>query len=251
MKHLFIAGCGRSGTTAIAKLIGSHQKIVMGLERFGHLVAKDSFSLTKEHFYPKRFVDVQPGDTFYDSFPEFYKWDENIYNKLNDNNLAYIGDKRPDLYLVYDELFKNFPNSKLIFVYRNIFDVAASWNKRVKGGVNWPATHDAKMSVHVWSYSLQHTIEAMEKYPDRIACVRYEDIFVNGHDISPLYSWLNLKVDAPTKKNLAISRHLSKQLAKERGENPLSDEEWEYCQHHAPFRYENAIDKVNILNPKQ
>lgn len=32
---LFIAGCARSGTSALAQLIGSHSKVVLGMERFG------------------------------------------------------------------------------------------------------------------------------------------------------------------------------------------------------------------------
>jgi len=113
-RYLFITGCARSGTTALAKLVGSHNNIIMGIERFGCLVSPKNFTMTKDHFKFDRFFDVKPGDTFYNNFDDFHKWDSNIRNKIK--TVKYIGDKRPDLYHVYDKLFAEFENAKVLFM---------------------------------------------------------------------------------------------------------------------------------------
>ncbi|HND14369.1 MAG TPA: hypothetical protein PLN78_05270, partial [Pseudomonadales bacterium] len=103
-KFIFVAGCARSGTGALAQLLSASDDIVMGMERFGHLESKGSFSLTPNHFEKERFFDVRDGDTFYGNFDEFHRHDKRIREKFD--SCIYIGDKRPDLYECYDEIFQ-------------------------------------------------------------------------------------------------------------------------------------------------
>jgi len=246
-KYLFIAGCARSGTSALAQLIGSHNQVVIGMERFGHLVTKDKFTLSEEHFTSERFLNIEPGDTFYNDFEKFHSWDENIIRKLNQGNLEYIGDKRPELYMVYDELIETFPNSKIIFIYRNIFDVAASWNKRAEEGINWPMHKNFKKAVHTWNYSLKTTIKAIQKYPDNICCIKYEDVLVDAKELTPLYNWLELNIDENTKtkqKNILMN---SKRLQEERKNFALSEDQQEYCNQNADYKLEEQLNSTKLV----
>lgn len=246
-KYLFIAGCARSGTSALAQLIGSHKEIVMGMERFGHLSLKNNFKLTKELFEAERFLNIHDDDTFYTDFKKFHAWDKDINIKVKNYDLKYIGDKRPELYTVYDELFQNFPEAKIIFIYRNVYEVAASWNKRAESKENWPASKDFKQAVYNWNNSLNLTIEALDKYQNNIVCLRYEDIFLNEMDLKPLYKWLDLEMDNATLEKYKNILFNSKRLQKERENFQLSEEQVNFCKNAASFRFEKQLDEIKII----
>jgi len=247
VKYLFITGCARSGTSALAQLIGSHGSIVMGMERFGHLVSHTNFTLTPEHFLPERFLDIRPEDTFYSNFSDFHCWDEFIYDKLNDNNLSYIGDKRPNIHLSYDQLFSRFPDALLIYIYRDIYDVAASWNKRAREKCDWSVSDNYKKAVHVWNQSLKYTKHALSKYPENIICVRYENAFIHMHDLLALYRKLNLDIDASSQEKLHEIQSISNVLKFKRNDHALSEKEISYCSKHASFSLEKELDQINLI----
>ncbi|WP_122894011.1 sulfotransferase family protein [Arcobacter peruensis] len=244
---LFIAGCARSGTSALAQLLGSNDKVVMGMERFGHLYNKNKFEASADLFETKRFLTIEDGDTFYTDLEKFHAWDPNIIKKLESVNYEYIGDKRPEIYEVYDEMFNTFPDSKIIFIYRNLYEVAASWNKRAEAKENWPATKDFKKAVYAWNDSLRLTVEAIDKYPNQIACIRYEDVFVNAIDLKPLYAWLNIDMDANTHSKLKNILINSKRLQDERKSFQLSDEQKLFCDSTANFRFEKELNNIKII----
>ena len=105
-KNLFIAGCARSGTSALVQLLTGSPKIVLGMERYGHLVQPDNFRLSPAHFIKERFLTLERDDTFYDNLLDFHKFDPNFVEKIDE--CEWIGDKRPDLYESYDQLFEAF-----------------------------------------------------------------------------------------------------------------------------------------------
>jgi len=247
-KYLFIAGCARSGTSALAQLVGNHSKIVMGMERYGHLVNKGDFKLTPQHFEPDHFMKIEPGDTFYDDFKKKHQWDDRIEEKLKENKYIYIGDKRPKLYEVYDELFETFPNAKVIFIYRNLYEVASSWNKRAEEGENWPAHKDFQKAVYTWNNSLKNTMKALEKYPEKIMCIRYEDIFIKGVDLKPLYDWLGLEVDEYTKRQYEKTLIVSRKLQENRKAFQLSEAQKAFCDEKAMYKLEKMLNKIKLFN---
>ena len=177
--YLFISGCGRSGTSALAQLIGSHKRIILGMERYGHLVNNNNFSLTKSHFTKERFLNINENDTFYNDFDEFHKWDPNIKNKFVEG-YDYIGDKRPELYLAIEKLNKIFNYPKHIYIYRNIYDVAMSWEHRANVEKSWPEQRNYKMAVSNWNESLKIALDAVKKYKN-FACVKYENLYIKHH----------------------------------------------------------------------
>ncbi|WP_196137735.1 sulfotransferase [Aliikangiella sp. G2MR2-5] len=246
-KKLFIAGCARSGTSALAHLIGVNKDVVMGMERYGEFYKKDDFRIANNLFTKERFLDVRNGDTFYDDFAKFHRWDSNIENKLINGSYRYIGDKRPEIYEVYDEIYSVFPDAKCIFIYRDLFEVAASWNKRAEAKENWPATKDFKKAVFAWNNSLRLTLSALERYPEKIACVNYRDVFIDNRNLGPLYNWLELEFDRETVEKYENILANSLRLQKERSEYSLSAEQRAFCESNADFRFESMLDEKNIL----
>lgn len=248
--YLFIAGCPRSGTSALAQLIGAHGSVIIGMERYGHLVDPENFRLTPSHFEKERFTRVAPGDTFYDDFDQGHRWDPAIRGKFG--NERYIGDKRPELFLVYDELFRVFDPLTVLFIFRNIRDVASSWNARIDDGTNWPKSFDYRRAVNSWNQSLRLTLRAKSEGKN-IICVRYEDMFDRNCDVGPVFDALGLQVDEAVEirrnKQLRVAQSLSQKRAI--GERPsgetLAPTELEYIEKHADYAAEHALDEFNIL----
>lgn len=242
--YLFISGCGRSGTTALAQLIGSHRSIVMGIERYGKLEREDNFALTEELFATERFLEIREGDTFYSDFDKFHCWDRELKSKIFDPDLKYIGDKKPTLFMVYDRLFEAFPNAKVIFIYRDIYEVAESWNKRAEHGVNWPKHKDYRQAVTSWNDSLENTLENIRSGKN-IVCVNYGDLFIDQKDISSIFESLGLDIDDSVKAAWGRLMEMSCRLVKSRG--ILSDEQKEYVKENARFDYLEKINEYNVL----
>lgn len=242
-EYLFICGCGRSGTSALAQYVGQHNDIVMGMERFGHLVLPGKFSLTPEHFSKERFLEMRSEDTFYSDFEQFHKWDPSLHQKLGTSR--YIGDKRPELFNVYEELFTAFPGAKLLFIYRDPLNVADSWKRRCVEGKNWPAQNDAKKSVHVWNNSLKKTIEAL-KNGANILALNYEDFFYSDKDICPLFDFLDLEFQERDKERLRKYRVIGERLSTKR-ESILTSDEITYVNEHAEKRFLQEFSGVDMF----
>jgi hypothetical protein len=243
-KFLFVCGCPRSGTSAFARLLGAHDRIVMGMERFGHRVSPGNFTLTPNLFSKEKFFNIQPGDTFYVDFEAYHKWDPFIKEKFD--NAIYVGDKRPDLFYVYDRVFDAFPNATIMFIYRDVFDVAASYNKRAGEGNNWPSHKDYKKAVVEWGLSLRHTLECIRNKM-RLYCVKYEDLFSSHCDIDVIFDVLDLPFDERSRHAIVNLRKISEKLSVQRRNIGLSENDSRYVSKHAEFRYYEQIERLNLL----
>ncbi len=239
-KKLFICGCARSGTSALTKLIGAHEKIVLGMERYGKLENKDTFCLREEHFTPSRFLTLEKGD----AFRKELKLNPVMIDKLENQSYEYIGDKKPNLFLVYEELFNTFSDVTVIFIYRNVYDVSESWNKRAIKGNNWPKQKNYKKAVFSWNKALMTTIEQIKKGRN-IICVNYEDIFAKKVDLMSLYNKLGLDIDKSTQIQLNTLLQQSNNIEKTRTQ--LSTEEYAFVKKHAKFRLLKEITQYDIL----
>lgn len=244
MKYLFIAGCARSGTSALTHLIGSHSKIILGMERYGHIVSPSNFSLTKEHFIKERFLNIQKDDTFYSSFEKFHSWDPNLIEKFGTHE--YIGDKRPELYLVYDELYKKFDDPIILFIYRNIYEVAASWNDRAAKGDGWPSHKDFTKSIYSWVDSIQMTLKAIAKGYN-VLPINYESLFIEQHTIKPIFDKLGIKIDDLTKEKYKNIIANSTKLVEERKIRQLSEEQVAYINAKCNTELYSSLDEYKII----
>lgn len=238
-KYLFVAGCARSGTSALVQLLVGSPQVVIGMERFGHLVNPSCFTLSPEHFTKDRFLNIKDGDTFYDDFFGFHKFDPNIENKLD--KCDWIGDKRPDLYESYDHLFERFPDAKVIFIHRSIEEVASSYHGRIDEGKNWPASKNFESAVREWNRSLFLTREAISKGYD-INVVDYDTVFCGEKNLQPLFTILNIVIDEELDLHIKKIRGRSKQLADQR-KQLLSEKEILYLKDNAK---QFLIDDVKL-----
>ena len=175
--YLFITGCPRSGTSALSLLMGAHPKIAMGVERFHNYVVPE-FTLTEDFFEEDRFFDFQAEDSHInlEAQPRIKLNYERLKNRYND--CSYYGDKIPYLYKKYPELLTNFNKQgqlKILFIVRNILDVANSYNVRFEDqNLKW--RRDVEKSVKDWNASLNRTMRLLDKF-NALYMVEYEDLY--------------------------------------------------------------------------
>jgi hypothetical protein len=241
-QYLFIGGVARSGTSALTEIVGSHPKIVLGMERYNKLFRKQDFSVTPALFEKERFLEMREGDTFYSDFDRFRphkniaeKWDEAIC----------VGVKYPKITTVYNQTKEALGDFKLIYIFRNIYDVAESWNRRLIERERWPKQRDYKRAVEFWNNSLRMTRKLIRTKED-IACISYEDLLFSQKSIQPLFDWLELEMDPQVVHTLDSKRQLAPDKKAKKG--TLPDEQKAYITQHAHFDiYEEFNSKFNIL----
>lgn len=242
-KFLFLCGCARSGTTAFTHLFTAHYRIVLGMERYANLVHPDNFQLNPEHFAKQRFLTVQPGDTFYDNFEAFHQFDTQASDKYD--GCVYIGDKRPDLYLAYDQLFANFPSSKVFFIYREPIAVASSYQARSEKGRHWPEWRNYQAAIEEWNQSLQLTLKAIDKghpiYP-----VRYNDVFCSEKPLNKIFEILGMDMPESVQRRIIGLRRRATQLDAER-RCLLDKPKIDACQEKINTSAYTKIESLNIL----
>ena len=217
MKHLFICGCPRSGTTALWQVMSAHEHIAIGVERYLDKVYP-TFSLTQPDFLKERFFkfsDAESGAQFADH--PYYVALENRYQKA-----IYFGDKVPFLYVNFEGFFKSFPNAYVLFIIRNIYDVAQSYKVRLENNEDsWD--RNVSHAVEDWNLAIVNTLDAL-KAKKRIVIVEYEQFFYNDTSLQKLMDKIGLKIsDAVSRKYQNLMILANRYEAKR--ENILSSEE--------------------------
>ena len=214
--YLFISGCGRSGTSALTTLLGSHPDICLGMERYANLVSPDNFCLDKSYFEADRFSELRPDDTFYNDLQCFHKWCPNIDQKIKNSKI--VGDKRPEYYMVFDKLSEAFDKPLFIHIIRNYLDVSFSWEERAKITRDWPEKRDAIASINHWNIANQKALEAC-KMSRSILIVDYENVFSDTiqHEVDRIMNFIGLQWNDQTRE-IAISniRANAKRLSEKR-----------------------------------
>jgi len=177
-KYLFVTGCPRSGTSVLALLLGRHPKIAMGIERFHNYVIPE-FTLQAHLFDKNRFFDFQKNDSHInlENQPNIKTNYDLIETRYDES--TYFGDKIPYLYRYYNQLIKEFnqnKNLKIIFIFRNIIDVANSYEiKNNKPNSIW--RRDYKVAIRDWNNSMRLTEKLKTVFPG-VFSISYESLFL-------------------------------------------------------------------------
>lgn len=225
-RFLFVTGCPRSGTSVLARVLSGHPAIALGMERFNNRIVRRT--LQPSDFEGGRFFDVQPGDTWYRSLDQLQAYYEKA--KIKYDSATYWGDKFPGAYEHYVHLAQNFDDVLFLFILRNIFDVALSFEGRRARGVHWPAGGGVEYAVARWNASIGYTMRWRERA--RILVVSYEDLFVRAGSAATMADFLDI---TPEPLDRALTRERAS-AARDTGPSArLSAEQADYVCRYANF----------------
>lgn len=219
---LFLCGCPRSGTTALWRVLVGDSRIRMGVERYEQLFHKTD-PLRQEVFSAERFFDLRAGDTFYSSLDDFDAY--YAAARVGYDESIYFGDKIPKMYEYLDKVHRDFPGCKIIFIFRNIFDVAASYKVR-QLDIHDSWYMDVSTAIIDWNRSFKNA----ESYKGKLHLVDYEQFFIRGVGLEKLYDFLELDVTEEALETYRLHLAQSSQLEERRTRSLTALEIKEICE---------------------
>ena len=174
----------------MADLLRSHLSVAMGRERYA-MRFKYMRKFKPDLFERDRFCTrMEAGDTHHQSLHPYY---EDLFGRFHD--CTHIGDKIPKIYENYALVNQHYPDCKIVFMVRNIFDVAQSFEIRAsKGGGRWPPMRNYSQAVVEWNESLYQTLRMMSHLD--LMVVEYEQFYVEPVLLSQLFRFLHLNISA-------------------------------------------------------
>lgn len=191
---LFLAGMGRSGTTALLEVISAHPQVALGVERYKRLYPRDDQPVTAELFDEGRFFDFGDGLTNLtpDQAPEWAPHYEAMRAKWA--GARYVGDKMVAIRLQH--VWETLPEARFVCIVRDLEPVAASWEARASNpdDLGWSADADATKAVAAWNKSLRRVRRAVRQRPERAVVVEYDRFFgdPDGGGLDRVLGWLGL-----------------------------------------------------------
>lgn len=181
-KHLIVTGVARSGTTALAELLNTHEEICLGIERYKFQYLRHN-SYSADFFERDRFFDFREEDTNLrpDARPAWKDTYDRIAQKWDKAKV--IGDKVPDLTPVLADLLHANPDYKCIFILRNLKDVGLSWQARAdRVRDTWPAGKGFEAACESWAEQtrLLHEMVQSKEFKKRILVLNYDTMYTEN-----------------------------------------------------------------------
>ena len=176
-----MGGCPRSGTTALARLLNAHPRVLIGDERY--YWPFENRRVTPDLFGRARFLDLREDDRHWAEGRE--PWPPGDPAARFDA-ASHIGDKYPRLADVAEHLAETLPDAQLVWIVRNPLSVAESDEAR--------RADDAD----AWHFGLDRALDDWNqgvggalRHPGALV-LSYERLFVSGGDLARLFRALDL-----------------------------------------------------------
>ncbi len=196
---VLVSGVARSGTTALAEMFNSHDRICLGIERFKFLfLLKNDYSAAL--FQKERFFEFHEGDTT-QHLVEHPRW-KSLYDTMATkwDGARVIGDKVPDMAPVLRDFMVANPDFRVIFILRNLKDVGLSWQARAdKTSDKWPAGKGFGRACESWAeqYTILLGLVRDLALHERILLLDYDAMFAeNAATEEAVLAFLGLEVSA-------------------------------------------------------
>jgi hypothetical protein len=217
----------------MTNLLRAHPLIALGRERYNSLFKREG-RIDMSLFQKERFCrTLVSGDSHHTTLDAYYR---ELYERFDQCEL--IGDKIPSLYRNYSDLDQTFSAHKVIFMVRNIFDVAFSFEGRREHSMRtpnapWPVTQDYRQAVSDWNLSLTTTLPL--KGRANIMVVEYETLYFDHRLCDTIFDFLGLNCVNSVREfwfNAAIERENIEQ----KRVNGLSSPQKQHIMKNANFR---------------
>ena len=247
VRPLFVGGCARSGTTALADYLNRHPRVMVCQERYKRGVS--TARITRDLFAFDRILDFRPEELERPLWPveRFKEYHTTMLANKDAAGLAWVGDKGPWYVRYMDTLTENNPGSRFIIVYRPLEEVAESWNARAKDPDDpWRAERGIEEAVEIWNAAMTETRRFIQSNPTpRILIVTYHDFFYRNEAVLPLISrFLGVEFDEAVVS--AWKEASSDFSGSRRRKETLSEEQRSYLQEHADRQAEAwVLDRIS------
>ena len=246
-RFLFVCGVARSGTSTMADLLRAHPAIAMGRERYAwRFRAGDEFSpalFEKERFC----LQFSPEDSHQTAPQPYYA---SLYPRFD--QCIYVGDKLPNLYQRYPGVLSTFPGCRIIYMARNVLDVAASFqgragrtqaqierNPRIDASRRWPADRDWRQAVVEWNEGVEATL-SLAKLP-RLFVADYDLLYCDDTLLERLFAFLGLPLTQTVVAAWNAGKDGRRRIEAEK-KPLLSEAQMEYIRQHAYIdRFERLL----------
>ena len=233
--YLFLCGVPRSGTTALVKILNKHDDICIGVERFKYIAMQSDkvSNFNEDLFNEDRFFDVKSEDTNV-IIGDIYKKIKSKYRFAK-----VVGDKVPRYYMKLKLIWDRFPNSKIIYIVRDLKSVANSWNARAANPNDaWPDANNYARAVGEWNSANGIALKAAQQKPKQFLIVKYEEIFPDGVSLMEnLLRSIDLEIDDQFR---AAYRAVVNEPRKS-GRKTVYEGQDQYLEAHADFGTYNAV----------
>ncbi len=193
--YIFIGGCARSGTTALCALMNAHEDVLIGHERYFFLWRQRAVG--PEHMTLERFMALDEGDTH----PAVRSQFDVVPSAKRTRTDLRLGDKYPELFMVYDHVWRTFPNARVLYIVRDPRYVALSFQKRADDPAD-TFNRSGRRAVREWNESVRTTLEAIDAGRP-ISVVSYDRIFSSVEAARTLFAAFDLDPDAVDQAFLA------------------------------------------------
>ena len=188
---VFVVGTARSGTTATVRLLNSHSRICIGMERLKYVK-----TLKGNEFDKKRFFSFSPEQT--NILPTtngpWKKFYADLESRFDQSKV--VGDKFGTKPGIFKRIRSVYPEARFIHIVRSIDRVAASWNVRAADKKDrWPPHADYRAAVPRWNMANREALDAIDRGLP-VTVIDYEKFYSNQSDIDGLLEFLTVSTDA-------------------------------------------------------
>ena len=176
-RPIFLLSLPRSGSTLVQRVLAAHDQVTTAAEPWlllPHAYALREQGIAAEYTQPlaaraiREFVDQLPGgaETYWASLRRFA---QQLYEEAA-GDAPYFLDKTPRYHFILPELFRMFPDAKVIFLWRNplavVSSIVGTWTK-------------GRWNVDRWQgdlHGVASLVEAREAHRDTTIAVNYETL---------------------------------------------------------------------------
>ncbi|MGF1553291.1 MAG: sulfotransferase [Paracoccaceae bacterium] len=169
-RFLFVGGCPRSGTTALAAILNAHPACLIGDERFFRRFKAGT--ATPALFARERFLRVEEGDLHARYAGQLDRVGPTAWDRA-----TLVGDKFPPVWEAYALIAERFPGARIVYALRAPEPVAQSYQRRADDPAD-EFPFDAAEAVAQWNASLRATLAEIDAGRD-ILVVDYERLFAD------------------------------------------------------------------------
>lgn len=121
-EYLFVFGAPRSGTSGLANLLNTMDNTQIGTELFRNVVKiRDASTLSPADFTPESLTQV---------VEKKFKPEAAAQHLGRFEKCGVVGDKDPLYHRILPQLSHEFPGCGFVFIFRNVTDVARSFQRR-------------------------------------------------------------------------------------------------------------------------